>query len=189
MLRPAVPEDAAALLAIYAQYIDTSVTFEYELPSPDEFRGRVESIGAFYPYLVWEEDGILLGYAYGHRYRERAAYQWSAELSVYLDRDARGRGLGRRLYAAVTDLLRLQNVATAYALVTTPNEPSDRFHLAMGFRVAGVTKNAGFKNGLWRSVTIYEKPLGDYGTPPGPLTGLPDLDPAAVQSILEKHSS
>ena len=188
MLRPAVPADAAALLAIYGQYIGTSITFEYTLPSPAEFRGRIEDISAVYPYLVYEENGIPLGYAYAHRFAERAAYQWSAELSVYLDRDARGRGIGRKLYAAVMDLLRMQNVRTAYALVTTPNEPSDRFHLGMGFHVAGVTRNAGFKNGTWRSVTIYEKALADYDSPPGPWTGWRALDPAAVAAVLKTYS-
>ncbi len=187
MLRPAVPGDAAALLAIYGQYIDTSITFEYELPSPEEFRGRIAHISAFYPYLVCEENGVVLGYAYAHRYRERAAYQWSAELSVYLDRNARGRGIGPRLYSAILDLLRLQNIRMAFTLVTIPNEPSDRFHLAMGFQVAGVTHNAGFKNGAWRGVTVYEKPLSVCDAPPEPLKSIHDLDPAAVRAILTKY--
>ena len=188
MLRPAVPADAEALLGIYGQYIDTSITFEYTLPSLAEFRGRIEEISGFYPYLVAEEDGVPLGYAYAHRFAGRAAYQWSAELSVYLDRAARGRGIGRKLYSAAMDLLRRQNVRTAYALVTAPNEPSDRFHRAMGFHAAGMIKNAGFKNGAWRSVTIYEKALADYDTPPGPLTGWRELDPAAVAAVLKTDS-
>ena len=186
MLRFAVPEDAEAILAVYAQYIDTSVTFEYELPSPADFRARVEQILAEYPYLVWEEDGAILGYAYAHRYRERAAYQWGAELSVYVDKGARGRGLGTRLYAALTELLRLQGLRTVYGVVTQPNEASDRLHTAMGFTVAGVVHNAGFKNGAWHDVTTYEKPIGDFDSAPEPLRSIRDVDPATAALVLEE---
>ena len=85
-IRFAAPDDAAALLRIYAQYIETPITFEYTLPSEEEFARRIRDIQAVYPYLVYIEDGEVLGYAYAHRFQERAAYQWGAELSVYLDR-------------------------------------------------------------------------------------------------------
>ncbi len=186
MLRFAVPADAEALRAIYAQYIDTSVTFEYDLPTAEAFRRRVEDIAAEYPYLVWEEDGAILGYAYAHRYRERAAYQWGAELSVYLDRDARGRGLGARLYGALIELLRLQGVRAVYGVVTQPNERSDRLHTAMGFTVAGVVHNAGYKNGRWHDVTTYEKLIGDFDGTPEPLRSIRDVDPAAAARVLEE---
>ena len=188
MLRPALPEDAEALLDIYAQYIDTSVTFEYELPTREEFRRRIADITAVYPYLVHETEGVIDGYAYAHRFAERAAYQWSAELSVYLDRNARGRGLGRTLYAALMDLVHLQGVRTVYGLVTTPNERSDRLHLGMGFTPAGVTRNAGYKLGMWRSVTIYEKVIGDYTDDPAPLKSIRDIDAGTIGGILEAHA-
>ena len=188
MLRLARPEDAEALLAIYARYIGTSITFEYVLPTPEEFRRRIEDISAVYPYLVHETDGVIDGYAYAHAFHERAAYQWSAELSVYLDEDARGRGLGRRLYAALMDLTRLQGVRTVYALVTTPNERSDRLHLGMGFAPAGVTRNAGYKLGMWRSVTIYEKAIGDYPDDPAPLKSIRDIGAGTIGKILEAHA-
>lgn len=184
MLRFAVPDDAPALLAIYAQYIGTTVTFEYGLPSEAEFRRRISDFSREYPYLVWEEGGVPLGYAYAHRFHERAAYQWSAELSIYLAPGARGRGLGRRLYSALIELLRLQGVRTAFALVTCPNEPSDRFHRGMGFSVAGVTHGAGFKNGGWHDVTIYEKPIAPYDLSPAPLRSIRDVDPAAAARVL-----
>ena len=184
MLRFAVPDDADALRAIYAQYIDTSVTFEYSLPSPEEFRRRMEDISAEYPYLVWEEDGVPLGYAYAHRYRERAAYRWGAELSVYLDRDARGRGLGARLYGALMALLRLQGIRTVYGVVTQPNEASDRLHTAMGFTVAGVVHNAGFKAGRWHDVTTYEKPIAPYDDEPAPPIRIRDVDPEEIERFI-----
>lgn len=189
MLRLAVPADAGALLAIYAQYIDTSVTFEYALPTEAEFRARIEDFSALYPYLVWEEGGGKpLGYAYAHRYAERAAYQWSAELSVYLDREAGGRGLGTRLYSALIELLKLQGVRTVYGLVTQPNEKSDRLHTAMGFTVAGVTHRVGYKAGRWRGVTLYEKPIAPYDDAPAPLKSIRDVDGEAVARILLKYS-
>ena len=189
MLRFAEPGDAAALLAVYAQYIGTSVTFEYVLPTEEEFRRRIENISAEYPYLVHvTDDGVIDGYAYAHRFAERAAYQWSAELSVYLDRSARGCGLGKRLYGALMELVKLQGVRTVFGLVTTPNERSDRLHLGMGFTVAGVNRNAGYKNGQWRGVTVYEKPIGEYTDDPAPLLRFPDVDREAAKAILKKYS-
>lgn len=189
MLRFALPADAPALRAIYAQYIGTSVTFEFELPSAAEFARRIEEVSAFYPYLVWEEDGRILGYAYAHRFAERAAYQWSAELSVYVDMTAHARGVGKRLYAALIDLVRLQGVRTVYGLVTSPNEKSERFHEALGFASAGVTKNVGFKNGGWHGVTTYELPIAPYDDMPAPPKPIRTLDEAAVAAILQKHDS
>lgn len=184
MIRFAKPADTEALLAIYAQYIETSVTFEYELPSTAEFRGRIEKISREYPYLVWEEDGAVLGYAYAHRFHERAAYQWGAELSVYLDRDIRARGVGRRLYAALMELVALQGVRIVYGLVTRPNERSDRLHAAMGFSVSGVTHSAGFKAGEWHDVTTYEKFIGRFDKPPAPLQSIRKVDPQRIREIL-----
>lgn len=189
MLRFALPADAPALRAIYAQYIGTSVTFEFELPSAAEFARRIEEISAFYPYLVWEEDGRVLGYAYAHRFAARAAYQWSAELSVYVDKNAHARGIGKALYAALIGLLRLQGVRTVYGLVTSPNEKSERFHEALGFASAGVTKNVGFKNGGWHGVTTYELPIAPYDDMPAPPKPIRTLDEAAVAAILQKHDS
>ena len=98
MIRFATEEDAQALLAIYAYYIDTEITFEYELPTEAEFRKRIRTVLEEYPYLIYEEAGNILGYAYAHRHLERAAYQWNVELTVYLHPDVVSRGIGRRLY-------------------------------------------------------------------------------------------
>ena len=184
MLRFAAPADAGALLAIYAQYIDTAITFEYELPSEDEFRHRIEVISRDYPYLVHETDGVIDGYAYAHRYRERAAYQWGAELSVYVDDTAHGRGIGKRLYTALLSLLERQGFRAAYGVVTQPNEKSGRLHESLGFTVAGTVHAAGFKNGAWHDVTTFEKLLGDFDGTPEPLKSLRDLDPAEIRRIL-----
>ena len=135
--RFAAPADSAALLKIYGEYLDTPITFECALPSEAEFAGRIAAVGREYPYLVCLEKGRIVGYAYAHRQAERAAYQWNAELSVYLDRSCTSRGLGRRLYGALIDILRLQGIRTVYGCVTVPNEKSEGLHQALGFRRLG----------------------------------------------------
>ena len=151
-IRFADPGDAAACLAVYAQYIDTSITFETVLPSEAEFSGRIRSYGAVYPWLIAEEDGHVLAYAYAHRAQERAAYGWNAELSVYVSRDAAGRGLGTKLYTVLLALLQKQGVRTAYGVVTMPNDASSALHQKLGFRTLGTYRNTGYKNGRWRDV-------------------------------------
>ena len=133
-IRFADPGDAAACLAVYAQYIDTSITFETVLPSEAEFSGRIRSYGAVYPWLIAEEDGHVMAYAYAHRAQERAAYGWNAELSVYVSRDAAGRGLGTKLYTVLLALLQKQGVRTAYGVVTMPNDASSALHQCIGLQ-------------------------------------------------------
>ena len=188
-IRMATTGDTAKLLAIYSQYIDTSITIEYTLPSLEEFAARISGVLAEYPYLVWQEDGRILGYAYAHRHMERAAYQWNAELSVYLDRSARHRGLGRRLYGALMELLRLQGVLTAHALVTSPNPDSQALHEAMGFHLAAVHRLAGFKAGDWHDVLWYERELAPRKMNPAPPVPLGVLPQAQVAAVLEAFST
>ena len=187
-IRFAAAADAPALLGIYGQYMDTPITFECALPSEEAFRGRVAEYGAACPYLVWEEDGRILGYAYAHRLGERAAYQWSAELSIYLDRDSTGRGLGRRLYGALMELLRLQGVRTAYGCVTLPNAGSEGLHAAMGFRRTGTWHSAGFKCGAWRDVGCFEKAIAPYDPSPAPVRPIREVPAGAAAEILERYS-
>lgn len=190
-LRMAAPADADALLRVYAAYIDTNITFEYDLPTAVDFAARVADVLQTYPYLVWEEGGALLGYAYAHRYLARAAYQWDAELSVYLAPDARGRGLGTRLYGALLALLTAQGVRTAYALVTVPNPASEGLHAACGFSPVGVYRRTGYKNRAWHDVAILEKrlvPESAWDGPPAPLTPCCGLPAEQVSGILAAFS-
>ena len=186
-IRLARPEDGPALLAIYGQYIHTPITFEYELPTQEEFARRISSTLEGYPYLVWEEGGAPLGYAYAHREREREAYRWNAELSIYLDSRATGRGVGRALYTALMELLALQGVRTAYGAVTDPNPASEGLHQALGFRRLGVHQNTGYKNGRWHGVIWFEKALAPYGPEPAPVVPFPRLSPEAVAAVLAKY--
>lgn len=187
-IRMATVADTAKLLAIYGQYIDTPITFEYEIPTQAEFSARIAGILAEYPYLVWEEDGRILGYGYAHRHMERAAYQWNAELSLYLDRDARGKGLGRRMYGALLELLKMQGVLTAHALVTDPNPASQALSVSMGLHKTAVHRKAGYKNGAWCDVLWYEKELAPRGKDPTPPVALNTLPPEQVQAVLDAFS-
>ena len=187
-LRFARVEDAGALLDIYGQYIDTPVTFEYTLPSQAEFARRIRTISAEYPYLVWEEDGRPVGYAYAHRQRERAAYQWNAELSIYLDRERVSRGIGTALYTALMELLRLQGVRTVYGVVTLPNEKSEALHRSLGFVPAGVHHATGYKNGRWHDVGWFEKRILTTPGDPEPLRPAGQIPPEEAARILARNS-
>ena len=189
IIRFARAEDAQTLLDIYAQYIHTPITFEYELPSAAEFARRISStLADGYPYLVCQDGDEVLGYAYAHRLGERAAYQWNAELSLYLDRDARGKGLGRWLYGALLELLQMQGILTAHALVTSPNPASQALHQAVGFCQTAVHRMAGYKNGAWWDVLWYERELAPRGKDPAAPVALSTLPQEQIQAVLEAFS-
>lgn len=184
-LRFATETDVPALLAIYAHYIPTAITFEYELPGVAEFAQRVSSVSEVYPYLVAIEDGTPLGYAYAHRIAERAAYGWGAELSIYLHPDATGKRTGTRLYQALIELLRLQGVRTVYGLVASPNPASERLHTSLGFRLMGVQQKAGYKNSRWIDLLWFEKAIAPYSPKPTPLIPIRELPEKSIQAILD----
>ena len=162
MIRPATEADVPALLNIYAPYIETTTyTFEYRVPTLEEFTDRFRTITAGYPWLVWEEDGQILGYAYGSQAFERAAYSWDADMSIYLDPQAMGRGIGARLYKAVEDILYEQGYHALYGLVTHTNPGSCAFHRAMGYREFARHPKTGFKFGQWLDLIWFEKRLRD----------------------------
>ena len=128
-IRLAAETDLPRILAIYAPYVEhTTISFEYTPPTPDEFRQRFLKITARFPWLVWEEQGEILGYAYACAPFERAAYQWCCEPSIYLRPDAQGRGIGRKLYTALEELMKLQGYRNVYAIITAANETSVAFH-------------------------------------------------------------
>ena len=166
MIRPALESDLPAILAIYGPYILTSTaTFEYEVPSLSAFTDRFRGITAQFPWLVWEEDGKVLGYAYGSAPYTRPAYAWCAESSVYLAPAARGRGIGTALYAALEEILRTQGYQVLYALVTQENAASLRFHEKLGFRQMVLFPDCGFKFGRWLGLIWLEKRLKSVEIP------------------------
>ena len=159
-IRPATAQDVPRILEIYAPYVETTaISFEYTVPTLEVFTQRFLSIAAKFPWLVWEEDGSVLGYAYGSLPFERAAYQWSAEASIYLCPEAQGKGIGRKLYTALEDILRQQGYRKVYAIITTANEATVAFHEAVGYRHTATFPDCGYKFGTWYG--ILTKPLGN----------------------------
>lgn len=167
-LRIAETADAAAIESIYRPYVETTaVTFETEPPDAASITEDIETRLETYPYLVAESetDGVL-GYAYAGPLRKREAYRWTAELSVYLDDDCRGRGVGSTLYTALLSALDRQGFESAYGVVTLPNPESVGFHESLGFDRVGRFPEAGYKLGAWHDVAWYERSLGDRADTP-----------------------
>lgn len=187
-IRCAGVSDGPALAAIYAPYTYTPLTFEYPAPTPEEFTKRLASVLEQYPYLVCERDGAPVGYAYAHRYRERAAYDWDAELSVYLAQGSTGGGLGTALYGALLDILLLQGYVNIYGTVSVPNPPSEHLHESLGFKLVYVDVNTGWKLGAWRDLAFYRLQLRPWSAEPAPVTPFPALDKAEVLDICRRHA-
>jgi phosphinothricin acetyltransferase len=159
-IRPATPQDAAAVAAIYAPVVErTMISFEEIPPDADEMRSRIERIGAEWPWLVACDGDGVRGYAYGSRHRSRAAYRWSVDTSVYVAEDARGMGVGKALYARLLDDLIARGFYNAFAGIGLPNDASVALHRAFGFEPVGVYRNVGFKFGKWHDVAWWQLQL------------------------------
>ena len=160
MIRIATEADIPAMLEIYAPYVENSTySFEYDVPCRKTFLQRFYTYTAQFPWLVWEENGSILGYAYASAPFERAAYRWCAEPSIYLRPDARGRGIGQKLYAALEWILKEQGYQVLYALITDENIRSVRFHEKLGYEKRTCLENCGFKHGRWLGLVWMEKRL------------------------------
>ncbi|RYZ47762.1 MAG: N-acetyltransferase family protein [Proteobacteria bacterium] len=176
IIRMATLRDAEAILSIYGPYIDkTAVSFEYTVPTLQEFQNRMQDYLAFAPWLVATKDGRVLGYAYASKYRAREAYSWAIEVSVYLAEDARGQGLGAKLYEELFTILTLCGYRQAFAVVTLPNEASVKHHARMGFEPIGVFQKVGFKFGAWHDVGWYRKELLSFEGSPSPIRPYQEL--------------
>ncbi len=176
MIRIARDEDAAAIHAIYApSVIDGVATFETELPGVDAMRERIRTRLQHYPWLVWEEAGEVLAYAYAGRFRERAAYDWIAETSIYVRADAHRRGIARKLYGMLLDAMRLQGINQAVGVITLPGTASVAMHETMGFAAAGIWRQCGYKLGQWWDVGVWQKQLQTPAAMPLPITLFPQL--------------
>lgn len=186
-LRLAAVEDAERILEIYMPYVlNTAITFEWEVPSLSEFRQRIEDIAAVYPYLVCEADGRIVAYAYAHRYLGRAAYAWTAELSVYVEEAYCRRSIGTALYTALTEILRLQNVRNLYALVSDKNEKSFALHRKIGFEKIAVYNKIGYKFNRWHNVAVFEMLLGEHCDLTPSIVPFPNLEKGQVEAVLAK---
>ncbi|MAI90036.1 arsinothricin resistance N-acetyltransferase ArsN1 family B [Ponticaulis sp.] len=190
IFRFANKNDAEACARIYAPFVDGSaVSFETTPPSPEDMAKRIEKLWPTHPWIIAEEDGRVLGYAYGSPYRERKAYQWAVEVTVYLDETARRKGLGRRLYRMLMDILTEQGFTKGYGVVTLPNPASAALHEAVGFKPFAVYRDIGFKNGAWHDVGWWEGDLAPLSLPQPEPVSLTDIGYCPDAELKEKPAS
>ena len=170
VIRDVTLKDAAALSKIYAYYVNhTAITYEYDAPDESEFKERIKNITARYPYFVLEDNGIIKGYAYASAFHPRKAYEWCAEVTIYLDHEAFGRGYGRLLYAQLEKALKEMGILNLYACIAHPevedeylNKNSEQFHRHMGYELIGTFKNSGYKFNRWYHMIWMEKIIGEH---------------------------
>jgi len=169
-LRAATPADACALLNIYATYVrQTAITFEYDVPSQQEFSDRISRFLTGYPYLVAESEGEILGYAYASPFHVRKAYSWCAEVTIYVDSRHKGMGIGRLLYRKLEEVLAVQGVLNLYACIAQPKtedehltNDSANFHQHFGYRLVGTFDRCGYKFGRWYDMIWMEKQIAPH---------------------------
>ena len=183
MIRIATENDAEKLLEIYPDYVkNTAITFEYEVPSLDEFKKRIHKTLSKYPYLVSEQDGAILGYAYAGAFKERSAYDWAVETTIYIAKDARKTGLGRELYMALENALSLQNVINLNACIGYPDvedeyltKNSASFHEHLGYRMVGEFHKCGYKFGRWYHMVWMEKFITEHPKNPASILSFDEI--------------
>ena len=196
IVRMACREDAPEILEIYRPYVEkTAITFEYEVPDLEEFRQRMTNILREHPYLVAEEDGEIIGYAYTGNFVGREAYSWSAETTIYIKEGQRKNGVGRKLYQALEDASRLRNIRNLNACIGYPEEEDEyltknsaSFHEHLGYKLVGKFHNSGFKFGRWYHMIWMEKMIGDHEGDPGPVIPFPEISAEVLKEIgIEKQ--
>lgn len=184
-LRLACTADAAEIARIYAPLVrDTAITFEMDAPDASEMAQRIADTSLRFAWLVVEQRDRLRGFAYAGMHRRRAAYQWSADVSVYVADDARRTGVGRGLYTTLLELLAAQGYANAFAGIALPNEASIRLHEAFGFTPVGVYRSVGFKHGNWWDVAWWQRRLPAIEATPPPPTRLPEVADVIVEQAI-----
>ena len=177
MIRIATENDAEELLEIYAYYVEnTAITFEYEVPSVEVFRERIRKTHCRYPYLVAEHNGTIVGYTYAGPFKERRAYDWAVETTVYVSKDVRKQGIGRELYEALERVLALQNIVNLNACIGYPVEEDEyltknsvQYHEHMGYRWVGEFYKCGYKFGRWYNMVWMEKCISEHPAHPLPI--------------------
>ena len=169
-IRPVKISDADFCLSLYSKYVvGSAVSFELEAPSLEEFSNRIDTISRRFPYLVAEENGNVMGYAYASAYRDRAAYQWNVEVSIYVEDQNKKSGVATALYTQLFSELERIHICKAFAVIALPNDASVGFHNKMGFEKFATYKNVGFKLNQWHDVLWMEKAIQSPETPTTPL--------------------
>jgi len=185
-IRLATPDDAAGILAIYAPYItNTSLTFEMEVPALEAFAERIRSYLVNWPWLVCEKEGRIAGYAYATRYRERTAYQWCTESSIYIHEDFQHLGIGKRLYEALFQILQKQGFRNVYAVINLPNEKSVTFHENLGFTYFATYEQVGYKLGKWKNVGWWRLVINEFGDEPAPPIPFSELNKDFLPALFD----
>ncbi len=192
MIRIAEASDARAIAEIYRPYVErTAITFEDVPPTAEEIAAKIAKVGSIFPFIVYEEEGAVIGYAYATRYRERAAYRWSLEDSVYLRDDARGRGVGKALLGTLIELLRELGYVKVYAVITPPNPASVALHEGFGFEPLCRFTDTAFKLGAWQAIDWSELTLREISEEheepeePIPFPEFARAKPGRLREILE----
>lgn len=162
-IRPAILSDAAEILEIYAPYVkETAITFEYDVPTIQEFTDRIKQKLGKYPYIVAVTGGKIAGYAYASAFRPRAAYDRAVETTIYIKTDCKGKGIGKRLYLFMEEILKAQNIKNLYACIAYPNPESIGFHERLGYKTIGHFSKCGYKLGNWYDMIWMEKFIGEH---------------------------
>lgn len=185
--------DSEKLLEIYTPYIlNTAITFEYEVPSVQQFRQRVQDILVKYPYLKAIKDDEIVGYAYANVFKNRAAYDWAVEVSIYIKKDMQKLGIGKRLYQALEKICQLQNITNLYACIAYPEVEDEyltnnsvNFHQHMGYQRVGEFHQCGFKFNRWYNMVWMEKIIGEHQTTPQSVIKFENLDLTTLKTILD----
>jgi len=189
IIRLANENDAEAILVIYAPYIkNTSYTFETEVPSMESFQQRINNYLINWPWLVCEIDGKIIGYAYATRYRERKAYQWCTESSVYVHDDYQRIGVANALYAVLLDILKRQGFRTVYAVINLPNEKSVAFHESLGYKYFATYEKVGYKLGKWKNVGWWQLVINNYTDEPLSPIKFSEMSKDFLSLLFEKNA-
>ena len=190
-IRKASVSDAEELLGIYVPYVEkTAISFEWDVPSVSEFRRRIENTLKKYPYLVAEKDGEILGYAYTGPFVGRAAYDWAAEVSIYVKEDKRKTGVGRRLYQALEAVSQAQNILNLNACIGYPDEDDEhltknsvQFHGHLGYEMVGKFHKCGYKFGRWYHMVWMEKIIGTHEDVPAPVIPFSQIGEETLEKL------
>ena len=184
-------QDAEAILKIYAPYVEkTAITFEYEVPTVAEFENRISRVLERYPYLAAERDGELVGYAYAGPFKERAAYDWAVETTVYVRKDQKRTGIGRELYEMLEKILSMQNILNLNACIGYPDEDDEhltknsvQFHGHLGYEMVGKFHKCGYKFGRWYHMVWMEKIIGVHEDVPAPVIPFSQIGEETLEKL------
>lgn len=184
--RLAKETDAKEILAIYASYINIdNITFEYEVPNIIEFRQRIAKVITKYPYIVALYQGKIVGYTYASTFRDRIAYNWGLETSIYLTPEVKGQKLGKKLYTKLEQILKIQHITNLVASITYPNPQSIAFHEKMGYKKIAHFTKCGYKQGKWYDMIFMEKFINKHESPAKEIIYIEDIDKTIIDKILQ----